>query len=176
MERPPLTSALSSAEFRSWYWLKSELVAFCRAAGLSPSGSKRELAERIDAQLGGRQRVRVPRERRAAAAMPERFELSSEIGEGWRCSQALREFFREHVGASFHFNGALRDFIRTGAGRTLAEALAHYESSRAAPTREIGEQFEYNRHTRAFFTANPGATRQQARDAWWAMRGARKRP
>jgi len=107
--------------------------------------------------------------------MPERFTLSSRIGEGWRCSQALREFFREHTGASFRFNAALRDFIHDGAGRTLAEALAHYESSLTAPAPEIGEQFEYNRHTREFFAANPGATREQAIDAWWKKRGARRR-
>ena len=108
--------------------------------------------------------------------MPERFELRAVIGEGWRCSQSLRRFFQQHCGPSFRFNGALREFIHTGAGCTLADALAHYELSRSAGTREIDEQFEYNRHTRAFFVENPGATRQQAIDAWWEKRGARKRP
>ena len=176
MERPPLTSALSSAEFRSWYWLKAELIAFCRTEGLRSSGAKLELAERIEAQLAGGKPVPAPVERRASAKMPDRFELSSEIGEAWRCTHALRRFFRQHAGASFRFNGALRDFIHNGAGRTLADALAHYELSRSAPAREIDEQFEYNSHTRAFFAENPGATRQQAIDAWWEKRGGRKQP
>jgi hypothetical protein len=95
-------------------------------------------------------------------------------GEGWRCSQALRQFFQRHCGPSFRFNGPLREFIHNGAGRTLADALAHYEQSRRAGPRTIDPQFEYNRHTREFFAENPGATRQQAIDVWWEKRGARK--
>lgn len=133
------------------------------------------LAERIAARLAGSERVQAPSARRPSREMPERFELRSEIAEGWRCSQALRGFFQQHCGAGFRFNGALREFIHTGAGRTLADALAHYERSRGAGPGKIDEQFEYNRHTREFFAENPGATRQQAIDAWWEKRGARKR-
>jgi hypothetical protein len=172
MQRPQLTVSLPPSKFRAWYWLKAELIAFCRSQRLRTSGSKQEIAARIEAHLGGKPAPAPGRKRSANAAMPTHFELRTVVGEGWRCSQELRRFFEHHCGAGFLFNGGLRDFIRTGAGRTLAEAIAHYERSVAAGSTEIGEQFEYNRHTREFFAKNPAATREQAIAAWWAKRGA----
>ena len=41
--RPPLNRSLSVDEFRHYYWLKDELVAFCREQGISRAGSKLEI-------------------------------------------------------------------------------------------------------------------------------------
>ena len=41
--RPDLTRQLSAQDFRDYYWLKEELLAFCRAQGLSTLGSKAAL-------------------------------------------------------------------------------------------------------------------------------------
>ena len=46
-ERPSLTRELDSTVFRSFYYLKEELVSFCRENGLPVSGGKPELTERI---------------------------------------------------------------------------------------------------------------------------------
>lgn len=46
-EKPALDRNLDEEIFRSYYFLKEELVAFCRANGLPASGSKMELTERI---------------------------------------------------------------------------------------------------------------------------------
>ena len=46
-ERPNLDKSLDSAAFRNYYYLKEELVAFCRQNGLPVSGGKLELTERI---------------------------------------------------------------------------------------------------------------------------------
>ncbi|MEY4500343.1 MAG: hypothetical protein RIS52_233, partial [Pseudomonadota bacterium] len=42
------------------------------------------------------------------------------------------------------------------------------------PKRVIAPSLEYNQHTRAFFAANPGSTRQDAIASWWDKRGKRK--
>ena len=47
MTRPTLTEHTSIDDFASFYWLKEELVAFCRAQGLSTLGSKQDLSARI---------------------------------------------------------------------------------------------------------------------------------
>ncbi|SCW68811.1 hypothetical protein SAMN02910456_02606 [Ruminococcaceae bacterium YRB3002] len=47
MNRPLLSKETGSAEFTKWYWLKEELVAFCRAEGIPASGSKEILTARI---------------------------------------------------------------------------------------------------------------------------------
>ena len=46
-ERPILNKQLNSAAFRSFYWLKEELVEFCRSNGIPINGGKLEITERI---------------------------------------------------------------------------------------------------------------------------------
>lgn len=46
-ERPELNRELKSAEFLEYYYLKEELVEFCRENGLPTSGGKQDLTERI---------------------------------------------------------------------------------------------------------------------------------
>lgn len=174
MSRPTLTAQLSPTEFRAFYWLKEELAGFCRAHGLSASGSKEELAARIEAFLRIGERPPAIRRARPSARMPEQFRRTDVIGEGWRCSQALRAFFEQEIGPAFHFDHVMRDFIRDGAGRTLDEAIRQWHDTRGAPPREIGAQFEFNRHVRAYFEAHPGATREDAIAAWWEKRGRRR--
>lgn len=47
MPRPPLIAGISEKEFKSYYWLKSELLQFCHDVTLSTHGGKQEVAERI---------------------------------------------------------------------------------------------------------------------------------
>lgn len=46
-ERPALTLRLKKRDFLEYYYLKEELVRFCRENGLPASGDKKELTERI---------------------------------------------------------------------------------------------------------------------------------
>ena len=171
MTRPALSAKLSEAEFASWYWLKDELVRFCRNEGLAVSGSKQEVAQRLSAYLAGKKlpakRV-VPRQK---GTMPRAFGLDTVIGPGWRCTQELRAFFVAHVGKGFRFNRALRTFISTSHGSKLRDALAHYKESLLSHEEPIEGQFEYNRHMREFHAENPGATHADAVESWWLKRG-----
>ena len=54
MERPVLNRSLDAATFRNHYYLKEELVRFCRASGLPAAGGKSELTERIACFLEGK--------------------------------------------------------------------------------------------------------------------------
>ena len=45
-ERPRLDRSLDGETFRSYYYLKEELTAFCRENGLPVSGGKLEITER----------------------------------------------------------------------------------------------------------------------------------
>lgn len=51
--RPKLTGKLSAEEFRRWYWLKAELLAFARSRGIDATGGKQDVAERIAKSLAG---------------------------------------------------------------------------------------------------------------------------
>lgn len=176
--RPVLTRHTTPADFRAFYWLKQELQAFCRSQGLSTGGSKIDIADRIERYLRtghAEPRALVP-DRRPRSALPQTLTRATRIGTGWRCTETLRAFFENAVGTSFKFNGPMRDFIRDGAGKTLGEAIAFWETeARRAPAADrIAPQFEYNRHMRAFYKANPGATRVEAIAAWKALRATRK--
>ena len=46
-ERPELNIELDTVTFRSFYYLKQELIDFCRENRLPASGSKAELTDRI---------------------------------------------------------------------------------------------------------------------------------
>lgn len=46
-ERPKLDTNLDSDTFRSYYYLKEELVKFCRENAIPASGGKIELTDRI---------------------------------------------------------------------------------------------------------------------------------
>lgn len=48
---PRLSTELNTETFRQYYYLKEELVCFCRDNGLQTTGSKAELTERIATYL-----------------------------------------------------------------------------------------------------------------------------
>ncbi len=177
ISRPRLCASLQVEEFRAWYWLKEELVGFCRLRGLPTSGSKRELEQRIHVLLSGAHTADRSRAKRRAGRMPRTFTMETVIGEGWRCGPALGAFFRQVVGKGFRFNADTRAFIHSGVGKTLGDAALCYQNSvrpgRAKP--EIPEQLEYNRHFREYFEQHPEATREDAITAWWAKRTTRKK-
>ncbi|MFF1409096.1 DUF6434 domain-containing protein [Streptomyces sp. NPDC058289] len=52
------------------------------------------------------------------------------IAPGQRCSQVLREYFVREIGPGFHLDAFMRDYVAQGAGRTLAEAVAHWYATR----------------------------------------------
>lgn len=46
--KPKLARQITVADFKSHYWLKAQLLGFCKANALSMAGSKQEIIERID--------------------------------------------------------------------------------------------------------------------------------
>jgi hypothetical protein len=167
MPRPALETTLAVEEFRRWYWLKTELAAFCKVIRVSAVGTKPDLAARIDAYLSGNPAVVVQQTRRIGA-MPNSFTPETVIGIGWRCNPALGAFFKQACGKGFRFNAAVREAIHEGKGKTLAEAIAIYEQSKLpnSPKQPIIAQNQYNQHTRDFFARHKNGTREQCIAEW----------
>ncbi|MEU2390222.1 DUF6434 domain-containing protein [Streptomyces sp. NPDC007369] len=177
--RPALNSGLSGAELRRWYWTLAELTSLARTMGLSTGGGKAALTARLAASLDGLAApdpdpapAPAPARRRAARQLAAPVDGDTVIPEGQRCSQVLREFFVREVGPGFHFDAFMRDYIAEGAGRTLAEAAAHWHATRAqaAEPREVGAQFEFNRFLRDWHARHRDGTRAEALAAWQAHR------
>ncbi|MFK0252664.1 DUF6434 domain-containing protein [Streptomyces sp. NPDC090445] len=176
--RPALNSGLSGAELRRWYWTLAELASLARTMGLPTAGGKAALTDRLAAALDGLpapapdRAPAAPARRRAGRQLAAPVDGDTVIPEGQRCSQVLREFFVREIGPAFHFDAFMRDWIAEGAGRTLAEAVAHWHATRAeaAEPREVGAQFEFNRFLRDWHARHPDGTRTEALAAWQAHR------
>jgi hypothetical protein len=91
-ERPKLRIGLKPEIFREYYYLKAELQTFCQEHGLSKSGSKAELNERIEYFLRtGEQLARPMKEKRSVRT--EELTLESLIEENIIFSEVHRAFF-----------------------------------------------------------------------------------
>ncbi|WP_412076361.1 DUF6434 domain-containing protein [Streptomyces xanthophaeus] len=174
--RPALTPALTGTELTRWYWTLAELTALARQLGLSTSGGKAALTDRLAAVLDGRPEPRPVRTaRRGGRQLAAPVHGDTVIPEGQRCSQVLREYFTREIGPAFHFDAFMRDYVAQGAGRTLAEAVSHWHATRqrAAEHQEVGAQFEFNRFLRDWHARHPDGARTEALAAW---RDHRARP
>ena len=169
-----IPSHITVTEFEDAYWHRETLSAFCRAKELPSSGSKITLTGRIAAFLRGAAPGSTATPKLAKAKIPETLTPNTVIGPNWPCSQQLRHFFTDHTKTRFHFSKEIRDFIATGAGKTLQDALDHWDATRTnTQKRPIEPQFEYNRFMRAFHSQNPGTGHQAAVTAWKAHRDTR---
>ncbi|MFE2236469.1 DUF6434 domain-containing protein [Streptomyces sp. NPDC059442] len=177
--RPELSAALSGSELARWYWTLAELTVLARELGVPRGGGKTALTDRLRAALDGVAPPAAPsRTRGAGHQLAAPVNGSTVIPEGQRCSQVLREYFRREIGPGFHFDASMRTFVAEGAGRTLADAVAHWHATRrtAAQRQEIGSQFELNRFLRDWHAAHPTGSRVEALAAWRAHRDRPRGP
>lgn len=167
----------SVENFRRAYWLKRDLLEFCRSERLSTVGGKLDLTERIAQYLesGRREDTRRPSPPQRQGKIAGSLMLSTVIPEGCRCSQDVRAFFEQELGTGFHFNRVMREYLWNNPGRTLGDAAQTWRTSReqGKVKREIEPQFEYNRFTRAFYEAHPNASRVEVIEAWKRERARR---
>ncbi|MDW2877847.1 MULTISPECIES: DUF6434 domain-containing protein [Bacillaceae] len=176
--RPELTSKISYKEFSEYYWLKTELQAFCRKEGMSTSGGKAELSERIGIYLTTGEKkgpIIKRRPKRRAAKAP--LSLDTVISENHTCSQEVRAFFKSVIGSHFHFSTYIQDYFKHNPGKTYNDAVSawHEEESRKKDPSyksEIGRQFEYNRFIRDYYAdqKNQGKSRAEAIAAWMLIK------
>lgn len=163
-----MTRDLTGAELLRWYWLKVELADFARHYGIRATGGKELLARRIVAYLDGCAFTEPAATKRGTAGqLSGPLTLATSIPEGQRCSQVLRAWFLEELGASFRFDGCMRDFFAATDGtQTLADAVEHWHRTRGREQKTIDAQFEYNRFTRAWHGKHPDGSKGELLSAW----------
>ena len=167
-ERPILEKGLDSKTFREFYYLKEELVDFCRKNGLSVSGGKIEITDRIARFLDTGERLPASTVKRGGAA-PAEISEDTRIEEGFVCSERHRAFFKERIGKGFSFCVAFQKWLKSNAGKTYREAIEAYFQiieERKKGKSQIDRQFEYNTYIRDFFADNPGKSLDEAIRCW----------
>lgn len=170
-ERPNLEKSLDSQLFKEYYYLKEELVTFCRENDLPTSGGKEEFTRRIAYFLETGKVLTPSRKstRKKNQSSMIKIDKETRIESNFVCSEVHRAFFKEQIGSSFSFNVAFQKWLKANAGKTYEEAITTYgeilaEKKRTKAT--IDKQFEYNTYIRDFFEDNKGATLQEAIQCW----------
>ena len=167
-DRPILNTNLNSDTFRSYYYLKEELVEFCRNNGIPTSGGKVELTDRIAYFLDTGNVQQVSKTKRTTSEIGEITE-DTIIESNIVCSEKHRAFFKEKIGKSFSFNVQFQKWLKTNSGKTYADAITAYyvilEEKKNGKTK-IDKQFEYNTYIRDFFADNQGKSLEDAIVCW----------
>ncbi|MGN0278395.1 MAG: DUF6434 domain-containing protein [Lachnospiraceae bacterium] len=166
--RPDLNKKLDSMTFRDYYYLKEELIDFCRENGLPVSGGKIEITDRISHFLDTGEVLSIPATKKKAPVISGISE-DTRIETDFVCSEMHRAFFKEHIGNCFSFNVTFQKWLKSNAGKTYKEAIAAYydilEEKKRGKTK-IDKQFEYNTYIRDFFADNQGKSLEEAIKCW----------
>ena len=125
-QRPPIERVKTGAELKDWYWLKTEAMNHARMLGLSASGGKFEIIDRIADFLDGKPGAKPPPRALGKARKTAGFDwhgapLSSAtpITANYRNTQNVRRFFITAAGRHFSFNIAFMAWMKANVGRTL---------------------------------------------------------
>ena len=166
--RPALSGNLDAKIFREFYYLKEELVSFCKANKLSSLGGKIELSDRIAQYLetGEVQSVKSALRRKVDTST---IYGTSQIEANFVCSEKHRAFFKSKIGKSFSFNIPFQKWLKNNTGKTYSDAIESYhqilkEKKKGKTT--IDKQFEYNTYIRDFFAQNKDCSLNDAIECW----------
>lgn len=167
-ERPNLTKHIDGKTFRSYYYLKEELIDFCRSNGLPVSGGKIEITDRIAHYLDTGEIVSVKRVSKPKADIKDITE-DTLIEPNFVCSEKHRAFFKEKIGNHFSFPVAFQKWLKENTGKTYQQAIeAYYQilDDKKKGKTTIDRQFEYNTYIRDFFADNEGRSLEEAIKCW----------
>ena len=167
-KRPDLEKGLDSNTFKSYYYLKEELVEFCKKNNLQATGGKLELTERISKFLDtGERSIKSHNSRRSL--MQAEITLDSIIEENFVCSEKHREFYKNQIGKNFSFNVLFQKWLKNNSGKTYKESIdAYYQilKDKKKNKTTIDKQFEYNTYIRDFFEDNKDKSLEHAIKCW----------
>ena len=182
-KRPHLDKEISLTDFKEFYWLKEELVKFCREEKLKTTGGKIEIAQRIEHYIKtGEKQIEEPRLKRVKKSKfdwnNEELTTETRITDNYKNTENVRIFFVEQIGNRFKFNVKFMNWMKSNAGKTLEQAIEKWktidlENKRNTKPKEIAPQFEYNTYLRDFLTDNPGQNRDTGIKLWKIKRSMR---
>lgn len=159
--RPKLHKNLDPEVFKQFYYLKEELIAFCKQEKLQSVGSKEELNQIIMHYLKTKEKLTISKRKRVDC---DTLDLNTVIPSNMRFSESNREFFKQYLGENFRFSVPFQQWLKANAGKTFQDAIDAYPN--LTRNKEIDRQFEYNTYIRDFFKDNCDKTLQDAITCW----------
>lgn len=174
--RPPIQHISTASEFRNWYWLKAELIDYCKVLGIPYSGNKAELTDRIATAIETDDLYQISKPKRQKSISKfnwktEELTLDTIITDNYSNSQNMRHFMQKYADPKFKFYIDFMTWMKENVGKTLRDAIAAhqtFELRKKDPNFKstIPPSNQYNRYMRDFFADNPDQTIVNARKCW----------
>ena len=172
-KRPSISAITKGEELKQWYWLKEELVRFCKLKCIHSTGSKFEILDRIACFLDNKSTTKkiVQKTRSNFDWHKEPLMLKTKITGSYKNTQNVRRFFTAHCGIQFHFTIPFMAWMKENIGENLNTAVLEWmKLNRQSKDKNvktiIPPHNQYNQYIRDFFEDNQGATLQQIRRCW----------
>ena len=177
-QKPKLSQSISLDQFKNHYWLKVELIAFCKQNDLPTAGSKQAISHRIETFITTGRKIKPTQNNptnNRDSLQPITFNTPVV---NYKNDAATRQFFVAHIGQHFRFDIFLRQFTNKNnitKGLTYGDLVNGWlaeETKRNAPhyKSHIGEQFEYNQFTRDYFASEKEKSQADAIKAWKVLK------
>lgn len=167
-KRPDLNCNLNAETFKEFYYLKSELVGFCKENKLQTGGGKIELTERVFNFLKTGEREARGSIRKKNKKLDE-ITLDSLIEKDMGYGENIRAFYELHLGKNFKFCVPFQRWLKSNVGKTFQDSIEAYKEiikNKDKTEKVIDRQFEYNTYIRDFFKDNKNKTLKQAICCW----------
>lgn len=174
-KRPALNKDISIDDFNDFYWLKKELIDFCKTVGIATSGGKFEIADRIRHYIStGRTIEKVRKNHKIKSKFnwgKEKLTRKTLITDNYKNGENVRNFFVQQIGSHFSFNIIFMKWMKENVGKSLDDAIVEWSRINDLKKNknfvsEIDIQFEYNRYMRAFLADNPNLSSKDAMKFW----------
>ena len=94
---------INSKTIKDYYYLKKELIDFCKKNNLQSTGSKEELTDRISKFLDTGEKTTIKHDKRRTTIIDE-ITKDSIIEDNFICSEKHRSFYKKEIGNNFSFN------------------------------------------------------------------------
>ena len=105
MDKPILDKEISLEDFNDFYWLKKELVHFCQAIGISSTGGKIEISDRIRTYLSTGEIVKqvknIHKTKSKFDWANEVLTINTLITDNYKNGENVRNFFILEIGSPF---------------------------------------------------------------------------
>ena len=174
MPRPELNKDINPDIFDSHYWYKNELTSFAKMLGVSASGGKFEIHDRISEFLRTGNKIKPKNSNFSKQNIDwQNDDLSPEtiIDSGYNNNQYARAFFKSHI-KGFSFNIDFMNFMKKAQGQTLGDAVDFYLDLQARKKKgykqAIPDHNQYNAYVRDFLSDNPDFDKKQVLRYWLA--------
>lgn len=167
-KRPDLNIDLDSKIFKEYYYLKEELIDFCKKNYLQTTGGKIELTERITNFLDTGVKTHKIYTTKKTTIIDE-ITLDTVIEENFVCSEKHRAFYKEKIGKNFSFNIGFQKWLKSNFGKSYQDSITAYYKileNKKQNKETIDKQFEYNTYIRDFFNDNKDKSLLQAIKCW----------